>query len=259
MQFSLTNPGRKSPQALRVDMRAVGTALLAGALLAGAPAGAAQATTAPAQQEKTAAHKPAPPRKHLRAKTKLEKGRRETEKQVAIAPAAPATPPKPSWPVDEAPTPAAVTWDSHGLQVKASNSSLRQILEAVSTETGAKVEGLGTDQRVFGDYGPGPARDVLLQLLHGSGYNVLMLGDEGAGTPRVIVLSARNEGPATPNRANPTASAAEDEEEPQEQPVINRPLGVPMNQPPSLTPQQRFMEMEQREQRMLQEQNHPPQ
>lgn len=262
MHFSLTNSGRKSPQALRVDMRAVGTALLAGALLAGIPAGAAQAAAAPAKQEKTTAHKPAHAQKHLRAKPKLEKGKRETEKQVAIAPAAPATPPKPSWPVDEAPTPAAVTWDSHGLQVKASNSSLRQILEAVSTETGAKVEGLDNDQRVFGDYGPAPARDVLLQLLHGSGYNVLMLGDQGEGTPRVIVLSARNEAPGTPNHANSAQNAGEEDQEPEEQPsapLINRPPEPPMNQPQNLTPQQRFMEMEQREQQMLQQQNRPPQ
>ena len=51
---------------------------------------------------------------------------------------------------------------------------------------------MGADERIFGTYGPGPARDVLSQLLDGSGYNVLMVGDRGAGTPRRIVLTIRS-------------------------------------------------------------------
>src|ERR1700758_760018 len=73
------------------------------------------------------------------------------------APAPPAPDP-PKWPLNDAPSPAAVKWDSHGLQVDAPNSSLRQILDEVASTTGAKVEGLGPDERVFGEYGPGPAR-----------------------------------------------------------------------------------------------------
>jgi hypothetical protein len=93
--------------------------------------------------------------------------------------------------VNETPGKPAITWDSQGLKIDATNSSLRQILNDVSTATGAKVEGFGTDERVFGEYGPGQARDVISQLLHGSGYNVLLIGDQGAGTPRQIVLSTR--------------------------------------------------------------------
>jgi len=65
-------------------------------------------------------------------------------------------------------------------------------LKDVSTATGAKVEGLGTDERVFGEFGPGQARDVLSKLLHGSGYNVIMIGDQGQGAPRQIVLSSQH-------------------------------------------------------------------
>ena len=36
---------------------------------------------------------------------------------------------------------------------------------------------MNVDQRVFGTYGRGPARDVIAQLLDGSGYDVLMIGD----------------------------------------------------------------------------------
>jgi hypothetical protein len=89
-----------------------------------------------------------------------------------------------------------VVWDSHGLSIVAANSSLIQILKDISAATGAKVEGLGVDERIFGTYGPGQARDVISQLLDGSGYNVLMVGDQGEGTPRQIELSNRPNGPA---------------------------------------------------------------
>ena len=100
----------------------------------------------------------------------------------------------PHWPLNDRPAEAFVVWDSHGLRINATNSSLQQILKDVSTATGTKVEGLTTDQRVFGNYGPGQARDVLSQLLQGSGYNVLMIGDQGQGVPRQILLSARQGG-----------------------------------------------------------------
>ena len=90
----------------------------------------------------------------------------------------------PDWPVNDKPSPASVVWDATGLRINASNSSLQQILSEVSTETGTKVEGMGADQRVYGVYGPGQARDVLSQLLQGSGYNVLLAGDIGQGAPR---------------------------------------------------------------------------
>jgi hypothetical protein len=103
---------------------------------------------------------------------------------------------------------------------------LQQILNDVSTATGAKVEGLGTDERVFGSYGPAEARDVLSELLEGSGYNVLMIGDQGEGTPRQIVLSARSAaGTQTANKNN--SAAAEEDNEVEEQ---------PQSQPPQLEP-----------------------
>ena len=94
---------------------------------------------------------------------------------------------------------ARVSWDNRGLEIEASNSSLNQILHQVAADTGAKLEGLTQDQRVFGRYGPGPASDVLWKLLDGSGYNVLMIGGPGTDTPLKIVLSVRS--PASPQTA----------------------------------------------------------
>jgi len=201
---------------------------------------------------------------------------RKTSPAKAVAPAPapdppPATPPAPEmpkWPLNDAPAPPSVHWDSHGLQVDAPNSSLRQILDEVASTTGAKVEGLGTDERVFGEYGPGPARDVISQILHGSNYNVLMLGDQGEGTPREIILSQRSAGSTQPaqaaNRQNPQDDDSDqpavvaEPEEPNRQPMVpamNQQMNQPpMNQPAPMTPQQRMLEMQRQQMQMQQQQ-----
>lgn len=140
----------------------------------------------------------------------------------AAAAAKPTEPPKPDWPVNDPPVKATVSWDSKGLRIEASNSSLEAILKEVTAETGVTVEGLDKDQRIFGVYGPGRARDVLAQLLEGTGYNVLIIGEQSPGTPREVVLSTRTE-PTTNGNNNTTARTApvaeEDEETPE--PVVN--------------------------------------
>jgi hypothetical protein len=147
--------------------------------------------------------------------------------------AKPPEPELPKWPANEKPSTASVTWDSQGLRIDAANSSLAQILQDVATATGAKVEGFDSDQRVFGAFGPGPARDVLCQLLQGSGYNVLLIGDQGQGTPREILLSLRHTGTAT---ASVTSAPARDEDtDMDEQPQPSQP---PIRPGRPLTPQQ---------------------
>jgi hypothetical protein len=174
---------------------------------------------------------------------------------------APPVPEPPKWPMNDAPTAPSIRWDSQGLKVDATNSSLRQILDDVSTTTGTKVEGLGADERVFGIYGPGPARDVLSQILNGSSYNVLMLGDEGEGTPREIVLSQRTKAGPQPGQGvnRPTQQDEDTEppeaEEPNQQPPINRPnMGQPVQPGGPMTPQQRMLEMQRQQMQMQQQQ-----
>lgn len=179
----------------------------------------------------------------------------------------PAAPQIPNWPANNKPAAASVVWDSHGLFIQASNSSLDQILRDISLKTGAKIEGMGADERIFGNYGPGPARDVLAELLDGSGYNILLLGDLGQGTPRKIVLSGRPTGPAPASgTASPGATNDNDAENDQEveQPDANPPAPPPMPQPvvnnapgvPVRTPQQM---LEQRQLQVLQQQQNSPQ
>ncbi len=173
---------------------------------------------------------------------------------AAVAPVVPAEPPKPNWPAYANPAEASVEWDSHGLHIAAVNSSLEQILKDVSTATGAKIEGLGADQRVFGEYGPGQARDVLSQLLQGSGYNVIMIGDQGHGAPRQVLLSVRQSGGVQP-AARPNTPANNEEDEVDEQPAPAEPApGIvrPGFQPggPPRSPQQIMQEMQQRQQQL---------
>lgn len=121
--------------------------------------------------------------------------------QTALPSTASAEPPKPNWPALAKPNEPHVVWDSKGLAIDADNASLEKILEAVSTATGASVEGFDQDRRIFGHFGPGRARDVLMELLAGSGYNVVLSGDQGEGTPRNIELSVEGKAGAPRDKA----------------------------------------------------------
>jgi hypothetical protein len=224
---------------------------------------AAQFLVGPALAAQTPAP-PAPAPAHATAHRHKKPTAAKPAAQPAPAPApAPIAPQIPNWPANHKPAEASVVWDSHGLFIQASNSSLYQILRDVSLKTGAKVEGLGADERIFGTYGPGPARDVLTELLDGSGYNILLIGDQGQGTPRRIVLSGRPVPGRASGNANPGATSNNDAENDQEaeQPDTNPPVQPPMPQPvvntapavPLRTPQQML------EQRQMpqQQQNNP--
>jgi hypothetical protein len=234
-------------------------ALAAMAAIPGAPAQAAQAS-APANPPAATSTRP-PADRHRNTKAKPF----PAVPAPAPAPAQPPAPPPPDWPINDKPAAANVVWDSHGLSIVADNSSLAQILDDVSADTGAKVEGIGADQRIFGTYGPGPARDVLSQLLDGAGYNVLMVGDQGQGTPRQIMLSAPPSGPAPVGNNRSQNNNEEELEVEQEPPPPSEP---PANQfqppqPPNVpmrTPQQIRQELEQRNPQMMQqlEQNGQP-
>jgi len=193
------------------------------------------------------------------------------------APAAPVAPPVPPAPVagpqrdsllQQSAKQAQITITSHKLEIKADNSALSQILHEISGSTGMKVDGLSKDERIFGNYGPGDARDVLLALLEGSGYNVVMIGDLASGTPRELNLTQRGASvAATPGSAARRAGeeeADEDQEvqqipppEPQPvQPALNNPPGQDPGQQQPRSPQEILQELQRL--RQQQNQNQPP-
>ena len=263
--MSNNHPGTRSRQRRAVAPWLHFPAAIAAAVLLACQALSAQSAPHPATaQPSQAAKMPSPHAKPTPMQSAAPEGQPEA-----------AQPETPKWPVNETPGKPAITWDSQGLKIDATNSSLRQILNDVSTATGAKVEGFGADERVFGEYGPGQARDVISQLLHGSGYNVLLIGDQGAGTPRQIVLSTRKaaSGPGQQAFNRPTQEEPDEDvpdqpevEEQQQQlqpplingrpPVIPPPQGPPGEGPPGAprTPQQVLQELQQRQQQMQDQQ-----
>ena len=200
---------------------------------------------------------PAPPA-HRKKRAQAAKPEPQPETVAAVVPP---TPPPPDWPVNDKAVPASVDWNGRVLRISATNSSLQQILADVSTATGVKVDGASSDQRVYGSYGPAPARDVLNELLEGSGYNVLMIGDQGQGTPRSLVLTVKSAAPAVNPGLNAQARQSSDEEpeepEPAEpaDPAMRRGPGMaPMQPGANRSPQQIMQEIEQRRLQMQQQQ-----
>jgi hypothetical protein len=112
------------------------------------------------------------------------------------APAVVTPPPNP-------PHRAEVLFANGQLQVRADNSSLNQILRSISHLTGLKITGGVEEQRVFGNYGPGPLSTVLATLIDGTGANIFLLGGSATAPPELI-LTSRSGGAEPPSPTSPT-------------------------------------------------------
>ncbi|HEX3471938.1 MAG TPA: hypothetical protein VHT28_12220 [Silvibacterium sp.] len=190
--------------------------------------------------------------------------------QPGAAPVAPVATSAPSL-LDKPANPAKVDLTTDHLAIRADNSSLSEILHQVTAASGMTVEGLGQDQRIFGSYGPGEPYEVLSALLHGSGYNVVMLGQTATGAPRQLVLSPRSASISNnaPSRPAQTEQDEEDDEV-QAQPAQPTPETPPAPAPGQSpqggvrTPQQMLQELQQmrqlqQQQQQQQQQQAPPQ
>jgi hypothetical protein len=126
------------------------------------------------------------------------------------APAAVPAPPPPPRPAEMPPKPAKVTCNGDMLTIAADNSSLDSILALVRGCTGAKIdvpEG-ASKIRSFDQFGPGPVREVLDQLLSGTQYNyVIQSSDQNPSKVETVLLTMRTgEGPAGANGNSNTLS-----------------------------------------------------
>ncbi|WP_433969282.1 hypothetical protein [Tunturiibacter gelidiferens] len=133
------------------------------------------------------------------------------------APTTPLTPPTPLTPSQEQPKRAQVTLANGILSVTADNSSLNQILRQISHETGIKITGGVTDERVFGHYGPAAPDQILADLLDGTGSNMLLVARDGT-TPAELILTPRQGGPTPPNPSAQTFDDKSDNEQAQPAP-----------------------------------------
>jgi len=159
---------------VRIPVRLILLTTLSGVLCAG---------SAPAQQKHT------PHKKHPAATAKA------ATPEPAPAPAPPPPPPT----LEQMPaSPPQVVYRDDKLTIIAGNSTLGDILREVAHQTGAQIDvPAGASERVVMHLGPGPARQVLSQLLDGSRFNYVLLGSVAdPGGVKQIILSVKPAAPA---------------------------------------------------------------
>ena len=130
---------------------------------------------------------------------------------------------------------AQIVFAGDTLSIHADNSSLAAILHEFAARSGMQVEGLGSDERVFGTFGPGAPRDVLADLLNGTAYNLVLLGDLSNGAPRELILTPTTRvGGAAPAAAateiNPDEAVSNDQETADAPPEVPPPTPPPTRQ-----------------------------
>ena len=213
---------------------------------------------------------------------------RKTKKTQA--PQLPPLPSGPTGPVQQipldaiAPVPPQVNYENGRLTIVAPNSTLGDILRAVKKYTGAEIEIPTAPERVVTHLGPGPAREVVAELLNGSRFNYVLLGSasdtsaltrvvlvaktgpdnipNNPGQPQQPMNQATNMAPppsqeVAPDSTEQDASAEENPEENADQPLaedVEQPVAP--DQPGLKTPPQILQEMQQRQLQMQQQQ--PP-
>ena len=127
------------------------------------------------------------------ADTATTHGQRKTKKppQLPDLPSGPTGRPVPAIPLDSmAPVAPQVSYQNSQLTIVAPNSTLSDILRAVKKQTGAEIEIPSAPERVVTHLGPGPAREVLAELLNGSRFNYVLLGSstDNASLSRVVLV-----------------------------------------------------------------------
>jgi len=108
-------------------------------------------------------------------------------------------PPAPLTPEQMPAAPPQVTYNNGLLSIVASNSTLSDILHAVSTRTGATVDAPAqlTRERVAVRIGPGTPREVLSDLLTGPRFDYILLGSDGdPNSVTSIILTANQSSPS---------------------------------------------------------------
>jgi hypothetical protein len=97
----------------------------------------------------------------------------------------PATPPAPA---------VTVTYEHGLLSIHSDKATLSQVLYEVQLRTQADIAiPAGAEQeKVIAELGPAPARDVLSQLLNGSAYNFIFVGEELALQRVILTRRAEN-------------------------------------------------------------------
>lgn len=119
-------------------------------------------------------------------------------KPTRVTPVAqPVVPPGPLTPLTLAQMPvlpAQVSYRDSQLTIISQNATLGDILRMVRTQTGATVEvPPNATERVVGQFGPGPSRNVLASLLDGVNFNYILLGSvTSPDTVERVIVTAKS-------------------------------------------------------------------
>jgi hypothetical protein len=208
-------------------------------------------------------------------------------KKKTQKPPLPPLPSGPTGPVQQVPLdsiaamPPQVSYENNQLTIVAPNSTLADILRAVRKQTGAEIEVPSAPERVVTHLGPGPAREVMAELLNGSRFNYVLLGSvaDDSVLTRVVLVSKKQETPVpapgaepAPGVPQPGVAANQPQEEQAEQNDAEAEENADENAEPAAaesqpaqdqqqqTPQQRMQEMQQRQMQLqqMQQSGQPP-
>ena len=207
-------------------------------------------------------------------------------KKPVLPPPLPSGPqgPVPQIPLDSIPAVAPqVIYESGQLTILAPNSTLGDILRAVRKQTAADIEiPANANERVVTSLGPGPAREVVAELLNGSRFNYVLLGSasDASRLTRVVLvaktgpepvgapLQAQDHSagapvmagsPMPPPEGVPDAQEAEAADDTPTEDTADQNAAEAEQQPPQeqpagvKTPQQLLQEMQQRQLQMQQQ------
>src|SRR5579864_3141527 len=130
-------------------------------------------------------------------------GTQRKAKKPVLPPPLPSGPqgPVPQIPLDSIPAVAPqVIYQSGQLTILAPNSTLGDILRAVRKQTAADIDvPANANERVVTSLGPGPAREVVAELLNGSRFNYVLLGSpsDASRLTRVVLVAKTGDAAGT--------------------------------------------------------------
>ncbi|HET9086147.1 MAG TPA: hypothetical protein VFN53_01350 [Acidobacteriaceae bacterium] len=153
-------------------------------------------------------------------------------------------------PVQQSAQQAKIQFHQGTLSINAQNSSLKEILDQVSHQTGLEIDGLDHDERIYGQYGPDTVANTLTDLLDGSGYNYVMIGGGNGAPPTKLLLTANNGGPGAGNAAPPSSPPPAANAAPSQEPPPDTQPTDDVSQHPAPTPQELLDQLRK---------DHPPQ
>jgi hypothetical protein len=222
------------------------------------------AAVAPAQSPSNATADPA---RHKSAKShhRASPDKPSVPSNVPYGPPGP-EPERPKTPEELPAVQPRVSYRDGLLTIEAPNSTLGSVLTAIHNKTGIQFEGLqGGLERVVIRTGPAPVDEVLLELLHGSRFDYVMVArEDNPALVQRVVLTLRSGGGAAPanigqNRPIQQPEVQEEEEGGDPSPLKQeQPVQPPLvqNQQPlgARTPEQMLEDIRRRELQRRQQQ-----